>query len=60
MTEYRKALFHARACVKCIRKALILARGDPDAPLDDEPASGEANYGDDPDPLPNPRSWSVH
>jgi hypothetical protein len=48
----RRALWHARAAVKCIRRAITLSGADPDAPLNDKPASGEANYGDDPPLLP--------
>jgi hypothetical protein len=52
----RRALWHAKACVRCLRKSLTLAGQDPDAPIDDEPPSQEGNYGDDPDPLlPRPR-----
>jgi hypothetical protein len=47
MTEYQKALFHAKACVKCIRKALVLAGSDPD-----EPPTTEGGYGEDPPLLP--------
>jgi hypothetical protein len=46
----RRALWHAKAAVKCMRRAITLAGGDPDAPIiDNEPASG---YADDPDLLP--------
>ena len=54
MSESHKHLaaahFHAKQCVKCIRRALTSVGSDPDAPIiDDEPSSG---YADDPDLLP--------